>query len=160
MIDGVKSAVQFSDQHVLISQHLFGQARNSIFSTSTKGLLLRAVPPNVMTIDKDFANHVGITLGKFDLNSPDSIVIGSELSASLQVGVGDFVNAISFTTTDGWLNYQALKNTQYKITGVFKTGHYEYDLNWAFTGINTNVLASDPELKNSSGKQNYWYQAG
>ena len=146
LIDGVKAIVEFSEQYVLIGADLSKQENFRSWRNSMRGLLLRSISPDVMDIDKNFANHLIITSGVFDLKEPFSLVIGSELADSLQVKVGDFIEVISFNANKGFLNYQALSNSKYKIKGIFRTGHYEYDLSWAFTGFYSDTLRGGKNL--------------
>jgi lipoprotein-releasing system permease protein len=54
--------------------------------------LIRAVPATLTETDAGFAKEAQIRRGAFDLASPNSIVLGSVLAATLGVTTGDTVN--------------------------------------------------------------------
>ena len=87
-VDGVKSIVEFSEQYVLIGVDLSRLEKLGNWRNNMRGLLLRSLPTQVMKIDKNFANHLIITSGDFDIKEPFSLVIGTELADTLQVKVG------------------------------------------------------------------------
>ncbi|MFP4599845.1 MAG: FtsX-like permease family protein [Persicimonas sp.] len=60
------------------------------------------------------------------------ILIGPELARSLQVDLGDEVNIV---TPDGEMGPTGMmpRSRPFRVVGVFRTGMYEYDANYAYT---------------------------
>jgi lipoprotein-releasing system permease protein len=98
-----------------------------------QGCAIRALPPDVAKLDSGFASSITMTRGNFDLAKPLSIAVGSELARSLGVDLGDRVSIVSVPTTgSGGLSPIARAFT---VTGVFKSGYYEYDSGLAFVSL-------------------------
>ena len=128
-VPGVLSVLPFEEINVLL------RGRQS----SPRGALLRGVPPRALEMDPGLAAKLEIEEGVFDLHDPFSIVLGAELARHLSTGVGDDVNLLSIT---GGLDEEAAK--VFRVTGIFRSGFYEYDLGWAFVNIDTtSLLAGD-----------------
>lgn len=91
---------------------------------------------NLIEKDKSYMNTVKIIRGKFNLMGERNILLGKELAEFLDVDVNDTVDIIS--PQGGKIKYQgriAPIMKKYRITGIFKTGYYEYDLKLAFTSL-------------------------
>ncbi len=60
------------------------------------------------------------------------VLIGPELARSLQVDLGDEVNIV---TPDGDMGPTGMmpRSRPFRVVGIFKTGMYEYDANYAYT---------------------------
>jgi len=112
--------------------------------TSSRGALIRGVPHNALELDRGLANRLEIESGFFDLESSGSVVLGAELARHLSVRTGDEVNLLSITGTIG----EAAENSNqtYTVTGIFRSGFYEYDLGWGFINIDR-----AEELLNAAG---------
>ncbi|MDR1626295.1 MAG: ABC transporter permease [Spirochaetia bacterium] len=95
--------------------------------------VLRALPGDIMGTDGSLAERLNIVQGSFDLSSPQSLVIGSELARRLGVKAGEHINLLNMSGTD----FSGLKpeNLVFKVQGVFKSGYYEYDLAWGFLSL-------------------------
>ena len=130
---GVKSCVRFADIQVL-----------------SQGSLSRMSPINVRCVDSDaatgdagFMQHLKITSGSFNLKGENSVILGSELARYLRLKVGDsfVIMALSGET----FNTLKPKNIDFKVTGIFKTGYYEYDRNLAIMSLESvPMLQSGP----------------
>ena len=98
-----------------------------------KACVIRAIPLDAMTRDSGFAESFDP-----DFDPPDStrlkrgMVVGSQLAAQLNLRVGDSVSVLTASP-------EALRSEgrSLQIAGVFKTGFYEIDLNWAFVSLDT-----------------------
>jgi len=120
---GVKSCVRFADIQVL-----------------SHGALSRMSPINVRCIDpvaakKDvsFLEYLKIYKGEFDLSGQNSVVLGIELARYLQLEVGDSFVVMALAGD----SFNSLKpmNIDFKVTGIFKSGYYEYDRDLAIMSL-------------------------
>jgi lipoprotein-releasing system permease protein len=98
-----------------------------------RGALVRGVPSDAFDLDKGLARHLEIEEGFFDLDDPYNIVLGAELARQLSVRTGDQVSLLSIT--DGIRFEEEGGNDIYKVSGIFRSGFYEYDLGWAFVDL-------------------------
>ena len=119
----VHSVLPFTEHNVLL------RGRQS----NPRGALVRGVPPQAMELDPGLALKIEIEDGYFDLSDPLNIVLGAELAYFLSAKVGDEVNLLSIT---GAFRDEQASNI-FKVSGIFLSGFYEYDLGWAFININT-----------------------
>lgn len=76
--------------------------------------------------------------GSLDL-SAGGIVIGSELADKLDLKVGDPVSLVSPSSIDvrkmGWPGNFKVDGRSYKVSGIFTSGMYDYDMNLAYISI-------------------------
>ena len=122
---GIKSCVRFADIQVL-SQG--GLSRMSPIN-------VRCVDPEAASQDAGFMQHLKITSGAFNLKGENSVVMGSELARYLRLKVGDSFVVMALSGD----SFKTLKpkNIDFKVTGIFKTGYYEYDRNLAIMSLNS-----------------------
>ena len=100
-----------------------------------RGALIRGVPANALEMDPGLAGKLTIEEGAFDLHEPNNIILGSELAKLLHVHSGDTINLLSIT--DGIRIDEEGDRSFFTVTGVFRSGFYEYDLGWGFVNIET-----------------------
>lgn len=96
------------------------------------GALVRGVPENALDMDGGLAGKLEMERGLFDLHKPYSIVLGAELARRLNVRLGDGINLLSIS---GGMGDESSR--LFTVTGIFRSGFYEYDLGWAFINIRT-----------------------
>ena len=124
-IHGVKIAVPFKEyQAIAKGKRLTQQA-----------VLIRGLGENTLEIDKAMNSKLNFEDGYFDLSNNKNILLGSELAYRLGVFVGDEVTLFSLT---GILSQEAGSSFNGIVTGIFRTGYYEYDCSWAFINIENN----------------------
>jgi lipoprotein-releasing system permease protein len=131
-IPGIKAAVPFRELQAL------GKGRRS----GQQAVLIRGVPENTVDLDKVMGSRLEFEEGFFDIALSDSVILGAELSRKLGLWIGDTVTLYSITgimSADD--EGSGLANMQ--ITGVFRTGYYEYDTSWAFVNIDCQQLFMD-----------------
>lgn len=81
-----------------------------------------------------------VRLGKFDLEGR-TLLVGREFAATLGVTVGDRLavystrNLQKMRQNQGKTNEQAILPDDYKITGVFDVGHFEYNASFIATSL-------------------------
>jgi lipoprotein-releasing system permease protein len=119
----VTAVVPFSEQQVILEGRYLG----------SRGCLLRGVPADVASQDPSFRARLEMVEGTFDLGDPADTVLGVELARHLGVAVGDTVSALSL----GGGSFASLAPVRrlYRVTGLFRSGYYEYDLGWAFVNL-------------------------
>jgi lipoprotein-releasing system permease protein len=122
-VRGVRAVVPFTEEQALVEGRF----------TSPRGCLLRGLPPAVAEVDAGFAAHVRLVEGEWDLSGPASIVLGVELARYLGVGTGDAITVLGLD--GGSFQELAASRRTYLVRGLFKSGYYEYDLGWAFVGL-------------------------
>ena len=124
-IPGVRAAVPFKEyQAIAKGKRLTQQA-----------VLIRGLGENTLEIDKAMNSKLNFEDGYFDLSNNKNILLGSELAYRLGVFVGDEVTLFSLT---GILSQEAGSSFNGIVTGIFRTGYYEYDCSWAFINIENN----------------------
>jgi len=131
-VPGIKAAVPFREIQALARGRRTGQ----------QAVLLRGLPENALELDKSMAAKLDFENGFFDISDENSILLGGELARRLGVTFGDRITMYSIS---GILstNEEIGSLDNLKITGIFRTGYYEYDCNWAFININNNVFVED-----------------
>ena len=121
-LPGVLSVLPFRELNVLL---------RGVFP-NPRGALVRGVPADALERDPGLAGQLEIEDGYFDLSLPENIVLGAELARHLDVRVGSVVSLLSIGSALG----DADDAVQfYTVTGLFRSGFFEYDLNWAFINI-------------------------
>ncbi len=122
-IPGVVSVTPFTENKAIASGK-FSQSR---------GVIVRGVPVDVCRIDASFRNRLQIVRGKFNLSSGSNIVIGMELADMLGIDVGDNITLVSLSGSSNRGLIPVRKD--YTVSGIFKTGYYDIDLNWCFISL-------------------------
>ena len=102
---------------------------------STRGIIIKAFPEDILQQDSGFKNEIKVPNGEFDLSEDDHILLGEELAREMGVFVGDFVSVLTFRGEDISFSQPAFK--VFEVAGFFKTGYWEYDKNMAYISINT-----------------------
>ncbi|QQO08283.1 ABC transporter permease [Breznakiella homolactica] len=119
----VRSAVPFREIQGLIR----GDRGNPQVS------VIRGLPPDALDLDRGMAEKLIFESGSFDLTKENSVLIGAELARRLGVRLGDEIHLMSvsgLTAEDAEAG-----NSLFTITGIFRSGFYEYDLGWGFINI-------------------------
>ena len=113
-----------------------------------RSALIRGVPPEALELDSGLDKKLYIEDGSFDLENTRSILIGTELARFLSVREGQQVNLLSisdgFFTTD---SDEENSNSFYTVSGIFRSGFYEYDLGWAFVNLDAITEISEKETQ-------------
>lgn len=92
--------------------------------------VVRAVPPNVRSLDEGFAREVKMWGGSFDIEDPSSIVLGEALARRLGVRVG---SRVSLFALSGGADVELLSADRvFTVTGVFRTGYAEINSAYSF----------------------------
>jgi len=109
--------------------------------TTPRGALVRGVSPDALALDPGLAGQIEIEDGFFNLDDQYNIVLGAELARQLSVRTGDRVSLLSIT--DGIRFEEEGGNDTYTVSGIFRSGFYEYDLGWAYIDLDKAAQLSD-----------------
>lgn len=96
---------------------------------------VRAVPPELFSLDPVQARMLAIREGSFDLSRKSSLVIGVELAALTGVRVGDSLLLASFAP--GPRGRPVPRREAFRVTGVFRTGYWDFDIGLVFISLST-----------------------
>jgi len=99
----------------------------------TRGLILKALPKDVMIKDRGFAREIRIEEGDFNLDDKNSILLGVELAREAGVHAGEYVTLLTLKGSDEMSSKPQVN--LFHVTGLFKTGYWEYDKNMAYVSI-------------------------
>ena len=135
-VPGVKSAVPFKEFQAL--------ARGK--RTSQQAVLVRGVNEDAADIDYLMNSRLDFEAGYFDLSNSYNVLLGSELARRLGAVIGDSITLYSIT---GILSAEDEESgfETFNVTGIFRTGYYEYDCSWAFINIDkVALLDNESEL--------------
>ncbi|MGH9729175.1 MAG: ABC transporter permease [Candidatus Acidiferrales bacterium] len=99
----------------------------------TEGVVLKGIDPH---LEKRWDSALGHLVDGNDNFTPDSsgipaILVGNILADNLKVKAGDYVTVLSpqgSLTPFGMLP----RSRRFRITGIYDSGFYDYDANWAF----------------------------
>ncbi|MDD5422410.1 MAG: lipoprotein-releasing ABC transporter permease subunit [Candidatus Omnitrophica bacterium] len=139
---GVKPSAELTDainsaKHVEASAYFL----NSQALVRSGDNIMGVVAKGIVSEDEVKVKKIGgyIKSGSLDLNG-DSVVLGSELANKLNVKIGDTVSLVSPTNANlenkFFLNpSNYAKGKSFKVTGIFTSGMYEYDMNLVYVNI-------------------------
>ncbi|WP_461256628.1 ABC transporter permease [Treponema sp. R80B11-R83G3] len=134
-IPGVKAAVPFKEYQAI------ARGRRS----SQQAVLVRGLGENTQEIDKAMMGRLDFEEGSFDISNKKNALLGSELAHRLGLSIGDEITVFSLT---GILSQEDESSFTGFVTGIFRTGYYEYDYSWVFLNIeNASFLQNECELK-------------
>jgi len=135
-VPGVQAAVQFKELQVL--------ARG--WRSTQYAVLVRGLKEDTLSFDSEMKRILEFEEGSFDLSGKNNILIGAELSYRIGAGIGDVITLYSIT---GILSAEEETGSDnFIITGIFRSGYYDYDNSWAFINIESvSLLDTDNDLK-------------
>jgi lipoprotein-releasing system permease protein len=138
-IPQVRSAVEFQEIQGLI------QGTKSSQQVS----VIRGVPQNALVQDSGMAEKLIFESGSFDVTQDNSILLGAELANRIAVTIGDEINLLSIS---GLFPEEAgTAQSNYVVTGIFRTGFYEYDMGWGFINIDNAQKISGENVRSALG---------
>ena len=95
--------------------------------------VIRGIPVNAAEQDPGFTDKLDFEEGAFDLSDPRSALVGAEMARSLGLSVGDEFTALALSGAS--LEAINPENGSFRVAGIFRSGFYDYDLGWAFIGL-------------------------
>jgi lipoprotein-releasing system permease protein len=124
-IDGVRSVSPAIYLTVLLSGS--GHAR---------GVVIKGIDPELERRTDDALRRIVSGAADFapDADGFDSIVVGKLMAEELNIQTGDYV---TLTSPEGRLTPYGMvpRSRRFRVTGVFDSGFYDYDANWAFATL-------------------------
>lgn len=128
--------VDFCSNHKNITSITpFYEAQGLVVGRNEKqtATFIRAVPSDIWEIDSGFNKEVKIWSGNFDISSPNSIVLGTELARRLGVRKGGVVNLYALS---GGADVELFSSDRlFTVTGIFRTGYADINATYAFINI-------------------------
>ena len=151
-LDGVESAVPFREVKGILRRSVEGRTGRPELA------VLRALPPDVLEKDSGFRSKVGVEQGEFDIYGQNTIILGAESAVRTGARMGDSVEFISIAdilpavsgVPDGGSGQEGGgeggDRISFTVSGIFRTGFYEYDTNWVFVNLDAAAKYSDGAL--------------
>jgi lipoprotein-releasing system permease protein len=106
--------------------------------------VIRGLPPDAAEQDPGMADKLEFEAGSFDIRGKRSLLLGAELARRLRVRLGDELTLISVSGL--FPGDASAEDSLFTVTGIFRSGFYEYDLGWGFVN-----LAAAEELEGTGG---------
>jgi len=130
-IPEIVSVLPYSEQNLLIRG----------LSSNPRGALIRGMPLDALNLDPGMADRLEFEGGFFDLYERGNIILGAELARHLFVWVGDEISLLSISggigaDMDGG-------SPLFRVSGIFRSGFYEFDLGWAYVSMEDAAMLSD-----------------
>lgn len=122
-VKGVESCVRFTDIQALAEGDLARMAP----------LDIRCIDETAAVCDAGFTEHLNIVKGDLDLEADRTVLLGYELARYLKLGIGDIFKVM--TLSGGSFGTLKPDIVEFRITGIFKSGYYEYDRNMAVMSL-------------------------
>lgn len=88
------------------------------------GLQVNSLPKNIYEIDESFKSWIKIQNGAFDISETNSIIIGKSLSYHRHLTIGDTISLTSLNSGDKKFT---LRQIDFVIRGIYRSGSVEYD---------------------------------
>jgi lipoprotein-releasing system permease protein len=124
-VDGVRSVSPAIYLTVLLSGS--GHAR---------GVVIKGIDPELESRTDDALRRIVSGVADFapDADGFDSIVVGKLMAEELNIRTGNYV---TLTSPEGRLTPYGMvpRSRRFRVTGVFDSGFYDYDANWAFATL-------------------------
>ena len=134
-LPGITAAVPFAEVQAL-AEGVFQRSRPCV---------VRAVPPDLFSLDPVQALMLAPREGAFSLAAPGSIVIGSELAAASGARVGDLLLLTALAA--GGEGMPKPRRDAFRVTGIFHSGYLDFDAGLVFI-----PLATADELYGARGR--------
>ena len=122
-VPGIKAVVPFREFHGLVQGRRGGQ----------QAAIIRGLPERAPEMDAAMAGRLIFEEGSFGFNNKNDALLGAELARRLGVKSGDEINLFSIPSLFNASNNDGLQT--FIVTGIFRTGFYEYDTSWIFIDI-------------------------
>jgi len=137
-VPGIKAAVPFLEFQGLVQGRRGGQ----------QAAIVRGLPERALEMDSVMAGRISFEEGSFGFENKNDALLGAELARRLGVKTGDEFTLFSipsiFNTAGGGVaagDSSGLRN--FIVTGIFRTGFYEYDTSWIFIDIDSAAAFSE-----------------
>jgi lipoprotein-releasing system permease protein len=122
-LGSVSAVVPFAERQALI-EGAFQKPRACV---------IRAVPPDLLSLDPVQARMLEVRGGDFDLRDPSAIAVGTELAGLLGVRVGDLMTLTSYAAGEG--GRLSPRRDEFRVAALFHTGYYDFDVGLVFMSL-------------------------
>ncbi|MCL2759646.1 MAG: ABC transporter permease [Treponema sp.] len=130
-IPGVRAAVPFMEYQAIARGRRVAQ----------QAVVVRGLRDDTLEIDKTMESKLSFEDGSFYIPDSNYILLAAELARRLGLRTGDEVTLYSITGILSGEDDVGYDN--FIVTGVFRTGYYDYDCTWAFININSKSFADN-----------------
>ena len=113
----------------------FYEAQSLVVGSSGKeaAAMIKAVTPAVREDDAGFKKQVTMIAGRFDISSPNTIVIGTELARRTGARLGSEINLYALS---GGSDVDLFSSERvFTVTGIFHTGYSDINASFAFINL-------------------------
>jgi lipoprotein-releasing system permease protein len=125
-VPGIKAAVPFREFHGLVQGKRGGQL----------AAVVRGLPTDAMEMDSGLAGRLSFEQGSFGFESTRDALLGAEFARRLGVRIGEEITLFSIPSIFNAAGDDGSGLRTFIVTGIFRTGFYEYDTSWMFIDIN------------------------
>ncbi len=141
-IDSAISTIGEDPDVVFVTPFREGITMLSGKRSELSGALIRGIPPDTYTRDKNLAHYLEIVQGEFNVEN-EGIVPGRILAYNLGVSPGDRVSVLTLSS-----NGVSTEEVQLEVTGIFQCGYQNYESSMAFVSLDTmDVLIDDSRVE-------------
>jgi lipoprotein-releasing system permease protein len=130
-LPGIKAAVPFREFHGLVQGKRGGQ----------QAAIVRGLPEKALEMDSGLAGRLDFAEGSFGFEIKSDALLGAELARRLGVRTGDEFTLFSIPSIFSNEGDKGLQT--FTVTGIFRTGFYEYDTSWIFIDIDSAAAFSE-----------------
>jgi len=133
---GIRAVVPFSDFQGIARGRRAGQ----------QAALVRGLPPDALELDPGMAGRITFEWGSFDLRERYDALVGAELAMQLGARIGDEITIFSVSSIFALGDLGADESAGYRtftVSGIFRTGFFEYDVGWIFVGLEAAEIFAD-----------------
>ncbi|MDR2149710.1 MAG: ABC transporter permease [Spirochaetaceae bacterium] len=120
-------------------------------------VVLRGVPQDAQEQDTGMREKLVFEAGSFNLKADHALLLGAVLARQLDVQVGDRVTLVSVS---GILSEEIeTEDTAFTVTGIFRSGFYEYDNSWGYIALDLAANLDDTTVSLGIKLHNRWHDA-
>jgi lipoprotein-releasing system permease protein len=145
-VPGIKAVVPFREFHGLVQGKRGGQ----------QAAVVRGLPPDALEMDAAMAGRLSfepqpspqgegspLEEGSFGFENKRDALLGAELARRLGLRAGDEITLFSIPSIFNSDGNDISGLQAFTVTGVFRTGFYEYDTSWMFIDIDSAAAFSE-----------------
>ena len=109
--------------------------------------VIRALPADVLERDGGFRKQMELVSGVFDIESGNTIVLGSSLARSLGAGVGSLVNIMAASGSSDTALFS--NDRTFIVTGIFRTNYADINGTYCFISLDASerLLGMRPDSR-------------
>jgi lipoprotein-releasing system permease protein len=140
-VPGIKAAVPFREFQGLVQGRRGGQ----------QAAIVRGLPERALEMDAVMAGRISFEEGSFVFEKKSDALLGAELARWLGIRAGDEITLFSIPSILNTAGSIAADGSDaddgglqtFTVTGIFRTGFYEYDRSWIFIDIDSAAAFSE-----------------